>query len=332
MASMVAYSAVARVSEASPEGVIEHVLAAGEKKRWVTATVTTSAPAATPAPMDQLVVTIGSHSRVIYRARPEDVELSHPILSRDGTRLIFVKTERLGARLVRRLWLGDVDGASFRPLLELRGGGNPIPGALIGAARAAWSPDGRTLALREPLVNDLNENGLKLLNIESGKVFDVVEMPDWASAISQQAWSADGRRVVAFRFDLERLALIDVVSREIRDLGSGARAAWSPNGRFIAARVASGKSREGSGYMLLDAAAGFRREILDVAIEHPVSRLWLFSRKPVEMDGPVLWSPDSRYLLLPYGDERSAWIIDVERRRAARLPPDFSAHSWGGRP
>jgi Tol biopolymer transport system component len=305
--------------------VAESMLETAARKGWVMASGWSSRPRAIPAPADEIVVTIGKSRNVIFRSGVGDIELSRPIVSRDGTRLAFVKVDNLAGKPMRRLWVVNSDGSGLRAVLDLFGVGIPIPGALIGGPNAAWAPDGRMLAVNEPLPNDRSANVIKLLDVDAATIRSVLSAPQWATSLMPQAWSADGRHLLTSRGDLKRIALVDVATGEARDLGEGSAPVWSPDGGLIAA-VLGVYQRES--YILLTPQSGFRREALTFTTQ---SRLSLF-RAHVRLGGPVLWSPDSRYLLFPRGDETTAWVLDIETREAAPLPRDVNIESWGGRP
>ena len=117
-------------------------------KNWVTALADTSRPQLVPSPTDRIVVNIGGREKVVYQAQPQDVQSGRPIVSPDGSRLAFPKTEDEGRWSqkhvgIQKIYIMDTDGSNLRALIELM----PvfaIKGAYIGV-QMAWSHDNRSL-------------------------------------------------------------------------------------------------------------------------------------------------------------------------------------------
>jgi WD40 repeat protein len=115
--------------------------------------------------------------------------------------------------------------------------------------------------------------GLYELMLSSGDVHQIISNSDcqYASSWSRISLSPDSRRIVAVR--KHRLELIDTETKAVQSLGDGYyEAAWSPDGRWIAALGDNGDHT-----VLIDATTFDRRRTLP----------------PSE----VIWSPDSRSLL-----------------------------------
>ncbi len=130
--------------------------------------------------------------------------------------------------------------------------------------------------------------GIFELGLQNGIVRKALDNPDCGY---MEAWhglslSPDGVRAVAVRKG--RLELIDLTAGTARVLGEGfLKAAWSPDGLWIAALENGGRSKT----MLLDTSTFMRRKVL--------------------RDSEVVWSPDSRSLLV---------VV-----RALRCGPDFGS-------
>ncbi len=124
--------------------------------------------------------------------------------------------------------------------------------------------------------NDRTDFGIFELTLPDGNARQVLQSPDLepGSAWAELSISPNGERAVAIR--KRQLELIDTANGATQPIGSDFRAgAWAPNGRWIAALA--GKRPE---LFLIDAAN----------LSHRVSL--------GRVDGGVMWSPDSRYLLL----------------------------------
>ena len=125
--------------------------------------------------------------------------------------------------------------------------------------------------------------GLYELMLSSGEVHQIMSNSDckYLSSWNSISLSPDSRRIVAVR--RHRLELIDIETKAVRSLGEGFYdAAWSPNGRWIAALGGNGKHT-----VLIDAITFDTRRTL------PSSE--------------VIWSPDSHAILAS---------------RESRCPPD----------
>jgi WD40 repeat protein len=139
----------------------------------------------------------------------------------------------------------------------------------------AVSSDGKKLLVSGAAMVDGNAScGVYELIPATGAVRKIVSA---MSCQREEAWSSlsfsnDGSHATAIH--RKRLEVIDLSSGEIATVGDGFYgAAWSPDGKWIAAREYSGQLRT----VILDART--------------------FSRVRTLQDAEMLWSPDSRYLL-----------------------------------
>jgi hypothetical protein len=131
--------------------------------------------------------------------------------------------------------------------------------------------------------------GLFVLDLIGGNVRQVLENSgcDWRSAWHDLSVSPSGERAVSTHNG--RLELIDLVHGTSRSLGELASAAWSPDGKWIAAIKGRGK------LVLIDSTSFSQR------------------RLPGHCPFTPEWSPDSRYLLLwKYHLFRCGFSLDVE--------------------
>ena len=141
-------------------------------------------------------------------------------------------------------------------------------------------------------INDIS-CGLVELNLSQGKLKRVLDNPDCLLPGSEgylAAWltislSPDGQKAVAIR--KHRLELINLTHATVRALGGGfVKAAWSPDGRWIAALQDNGREMR---TVLMDTISFVERRIL--------------------RESNVEWSPDSRYLLAAKDDNHCAYNL-----------------------
>ena len=116
--------------------------------------------------------------------------------------------------------------------------------------------------------------------------------------------SADGRYLISFSGT--EWALLDLRSGAIAPLGSGLQwPAWSPDGRQLAV------TGPGGTYVIDALTPKRRRRVAGSSV------------------GPAIWSPDSKYLLVPHSQfscammlygGRTLAIVDVARRKTMNIP------------
>lgn len=106
--------------------------------------------------------------------------------SPDGRRLAWFEPEAKPI-LSYSLVVGASDGGSKRTLVE-----NVLVVVVLG--RAAWSPDGRSLAYSSGAL--FSPRNLFVVNLDDGRTRQVTHLTHGTEAISTQAWLADSRRVV----------------------------------------------------------------------------------------------------------------------------------------
>jgi hypothetical protein len=151
------------------------------------------------------------------------------------------------------------------------------PVGLISAYDFATSANGDQLFISGPFkAGETTRCGVFEVSMSEGPTRQVLtEVCGSGSRGFENSWSSlslspDGGRAVAVRHD--RLELVDVAAGISRAVADGiSSAAWSPDGRWIAARKLHG------GTDLLDSTN--------------------FKKKRSLADSTVQWSPDSRYLL-----------------------------------
>jgi WD40 repeat protein len=143
--------------------------------------------------------------------------------------------------------------------------------------------------------------GLYELMLSSGDVHQIVGNSDceYSSSWDSISLSPDSRRIIAVR--KHRLELIDTETKAVQSLGDGFfYAAWSPNGRWIAALGDNGDHT-----VLFDAVTLDKRKTLPSTA--------------------VIWSPDSHAILASRGhwycgpDLATLQLIDIETGRSSTI-------------
>jgi hypothetical protein len=187
------------------------------------------------------------------------------------------------ARDLRTLYAQPSTGTIFQPpkgLLKIQF--NPARVSLVQGSTgfvaivslAVWPTQDRLLVSGPYTDGSKAVCGVYEFGLENGTIRKVLDAAscDLADAWTYLSISPDSNHAVVLHKN--ELKLIDLVSGSVRPLGDGFEmAAWSPDGKWIAARE---HTKEGK-TVLLDAATFVRTRILEST--------------------DALWSPDSRYLL-----------------------------------
>lgn len=332
-------------------GVVTRWTEAMRTKAWVTAFVDSSRPDAVPAPTDLVVVKIGEKERVVYRAQTHDFGLGWPIVSPDGTRLAFVKTEQIGQTAHTRLYGMDIDGSNLKMVADLERPAVPIKGASI-ASLVAWSHDNRALVVLGTLRSVWEKEfrppqlkggkvegvgpprGLMRVDVVSGEVVQVLDFGRivWGEVggpmITSQAWAPDNRRLVYMNKEKHTI-ILDTVTQAQVNLGPGREPTWSPDGRFIAIQTPQPKTERQGDYVLISTEPPYQRTRLLSNRRTPLSFLGLGYL------GAALWFPDSRFLMIYHypGEVGYPYVVDRLAGEVASIPPlKGYVYSWGGKP
>jgi hypothetical protein len=311
---------------------------------WVTGTVTSSNPATLPSPSDRLTLRVGGDPRVVYELRENDVSISEPVISRDGTRIAFAKIEDEAGRKRRFLYTMPVGGVPMRRMAELEAPMVAPRGAHERLHNLAWSHDNTLLAYWGRLPRDQRAQGDTPLRIIDTRTGDIMVAATVAKrtlgegylgpVITDQAWAPDNRHLVLMRSEGD-LVMLDVITHAETAIGRGAAATWSPDGETIAARVRHTRDPFGDAdYVTISTAPPYTRKVVASyrapkrAPDAPFTgALWY--------QGPALWSPDSRFLVVRrvVGEHEELYAIDRTTGKTRKLPPAFwETRSLGGRP
>jgi Tol biopolymer transport system component len=203
-------------------------------------------------------------------------------ISPDGERVAFVQEEPSG------------DGSASMSLFVAAIGGSAPPrriaaGRLPGTLRhLAWSPDSRRLAL----LSDADTPGQFQLHVAPVSGTSAPRVTSVKGSLAHPAWSPDGRSVallftenardpvgptaakappvgvVEESLDVQRIALVDLVSRAVRTVSPPELYVheydWSPDGRRFVATAAPPPGDDGwyvAELLSIDAASGLARSL-----------------------------------------------------------------------
>jgi dipeptidyl aminopeptidase/acylaminoacyl peptidase len=174
--------------------------------------------------------------------------------SHAGDRYAYMSTRRNGRDLDLRA-MDPGDPSTDRMVVELQGGGS---------APLDWSPDDRTILLRQSV--SVNESYLWLVDVGSGRKTRLAPADSDPVAFGDAKFSRDGKGVYLTTdqgSEWRRLAYLDLATRRYRFLTSGIP--WdveefepSPDGRWLALVT----NEDGVGVLrVIDAATGAPRHI-----------------------------------------------------------------------
>ena len=137
------------------------------------------------------------------------------------------------------VWIMRADGSHQRPLTHCDGS------VCLGAFTPAFSPDGRTIAFEEDLLDahGVNVNGIFLMRTDGTDVRRVTSTGPDGLPDSQPEFSPDGRRLVFERElpDGNQVMTVRVDGTGLRPLLPGVQGFsphWSPDGRLIVFTIA----------------------------------------------------------------------------------------------
>ena len=287
-------------------------------------------------------ITIVTFDGRIMTARPKFLEkrpgwkIRGKWLSCAGSKIAFWWTN-LGVieppAVYSELYVMDVDGSNLKKICDVSVG-NFI----------SWSPTGDKIAFTKFLGHTegtqipRRSGSLLVIDLRTNKISTIID--SGVFDITSQAWSPDGRKIVfttvESREGIERadeIRIIDVNQKTIKTIGTGWQATWSPDGHWIAYQ------RHGLGdYYIFNP----KNDAQDLLIKNKASLTGALIRRRGPVVGPLIWSPDSHYLLyertIPFIDAEGNWphIMHLESKREVKLPtPTLSdispAGSWGGR-
>lgn len=320
-------------------------------KGWITAFSDSSRSDGVPAIIDRIVASVGGSDRVVYQLGPDDQSLGEPIVSRDGTSLAFVKTERPDATARRGLYVLELHNQAPRRIAQLQVLGPSLRGAYMRPCECGWSHDNRRLVVFEAPTPETMIEGTRPITLRYLFLVDVsttavtvlsrLETANGTRAgavVTSQAWSPDNRRFV-FRNATDHLRIFDTVTKSEEDIGVGTEATWSPDGKYIAAKLPTERRtdlsmRKNGDYILIQAEPPYTRRTLLNNGSSRIDSLLAFDFYGLGYSGPAIWSPDGNFLVVGryHGEELRPYVIDAMTGVTARLSRRACGPSLGGRP
>lgn len=245
----------------------------------------------------------GGTARPLTDAVRDTAEDLDPSWSPDGRRFVF-RAERAGRT---GLWLLE-PGAAPRQLTQLRD-----PEGFDG--RAAWAPDGRTIAFARLVPRDSGTAGLRsrlaLIDPAGGEAHELRVADSAGPDLRDPAWAPDGRRlaVVAASATSEeggQLWLVDRAdgraTRFGAPIGSALAPAFAPDGRALAFFAPDSAERTQLWVAPLDSTGVPRRLTAQADVTPTRAR----------------WTADGRWLL--YGADGRLWRIPAAGGAPAEIP------------
>jgi dipeptidyl aminopeptidase/acylaminoacyl peptidase len=287
-----------------------------------------------------IVVIRGNSARVVYRSTPSDLELSEPVMSRDGSRLAFFKTWRDGDEVRRAIWSIDVEGMGSDRITDLEPPAAPIRGAIVPSS-LAWSPDNQYVAFLGVQIADsiaaqnragLDRFHLNVVNVvsrASRRIRHVDNADVDGPMLTNQAWGPGSGSLV---ISLRRHILVVSVAQPIEtNLGPGLSPSWSSDGESIVAQETPNESSEGD-YVIIPVKSPTNRRIL---LKNPRRAVF---RVPLGTNyfGIPLWTPDGGHILLSrhrrFFEGGDAYAVEVASGRTSGLEGVTLGVSIGGIP
>ncbi len=254
--------------------------------------------------------------------REQDHSFRNPSLSKDGRRIAFSISEgpNPGAENKGMGVVGS-DGRGFQRLLS-------SPSQCEGVS---WSPDGKKIAFWTNRNPETQSMDLCLFDVKTGKTRVLLGKATFYGTSFTLSWSPDSLRLAFASLD-GYVSIVAIDTLKVTPVVKGDAPSWSPDGTRII-------YREGIPYS---------RNPEDRVKYYTISpggkqRTFVFDGGPEKWDSglvtqPVVWSPDSRYILFfktydPFLNTNFSKIYLVDtlknRKYLVKRQKHIQACSWG---
>jgi Tol biopolymer transport system component len=231
--------------------------------------------------------------------------------SPDGSRVVYVRL----AGSDSSIRIVNADGSGDRVLADL-------PGNVVSSPR--WSPDGKTIAYRSTLSNNNIVKFVKLVDVETGAIRDLLpERP----CLSGLTWSGDGKHLV-FSWSEDLLAGLASTSARmsIQDVASGVTEDLFWTRDTLLLQTGTRLDLAGPGKLVFS-TINTAQSLREVPLRGRAERRTLTSGSSV--DRQPVYAPDGETILFSSnrGGNLDLWTINT-RTGAVRQLTDDEARDW----
>lgn len=250
-------------------------------------------------PKTDVIKELGLHwcSDVLHQAQPS--------LSSDGNYVAYVR--RLNASNTNEaISVNNLRDNTVQDLAQLP----------MSVYRLAWSPNGKEIAFVAQY-NNTTGSTFSVINLEDRQVSPIVREASLGISFS---WSPNGKEIAcqqelisSSRRDASwSLLIVNRETKNTKRIEFGRDPSWSPNGELIAYLDERGKNC----YTIKP--DGTDRRVL---FSYRESNLF---PSGYELIGPLVWSPDMRYLIYhrtdgSIGDQRKIYLFDLKSKKSEEI-------------
>jgi len=208
-----------------------------------------------------------------------------------------------------------------------------------------WSPDGARIAFQS------DRDGSDAIYVMNADGSDQNRITPSGVLARQPSWSSDGTAILFSRIDSNCLSVIDIASREIRNLTQPALQAWNGKWSLEGSRIVFESTRDGDAEIYImnaDGSGATQLTANSISDQHPVlspDGQWIAYNSTVqgkqdfdlfimaadgtnahrvttasEHDEYASWSPDGQQLVYAYGNA-ALYVINIDGTGNRRLTP-----------